>query len=1132
MKSVVLFLGVFLFGSAHTLFADDTEVYRSAYDIEDLGGRPQVMVVFDTSGSMGSGIPGDWSTKRIDVAKEVVTALIANNPELDFGLAIFNRNYGSAYDGGRIIYGLPGSNNKEQGPQERQDLIDMVNKLKANGNTPLCESMYEMYRYFSGSSPEYAPPDNKIYNGNPKRDKSVESGGKYKTPFRPCENLYVVLMTDGAPTSDTDADAKVEALIGKDCNKSNSLGGSNCMAELSEYMRTQDINNDPSDGVQQVLVYTIGFTTNQTLLSATAAPLNSDKINNGSGYFTADNAEELESAFEFIVADILSRGTTFSAPAVSTAFSDQTQSLNKIYVPRFLPRNEPRWSGNIKLLKFDEATGLLVDQYDNAAINTDTGEIKESAVPFWSNASDEGDNVEMGGAGALLVKKVENAGISARHLVTNTGNQGALETFDTENPRLDAQFFSLPEDTSAKELEDLIRWASGEDVADEDEDPTTRARPWIVGDILHSNPVAINYGGNTEKTADLKVIFGTNAGFLHILNGDTGQEISAFTPKELGYLHRILQENTPLDIAESSDAEPTDVIYGTSPYNLLGPWLPFSTISDDKSCMNQKDAADLLAERGYIAHSETPKGSKKDSGYKDGFYLRVQNGVKISGLGHSSNCLTPYVNDIPSAFTDVRSQLYYSCKPGNDCGVDEGNLKKDGFLYTRQYLENIGAIPPSGSGDGRRHPYGIDGGIGYVRYDANDDGVITSGSGDKVVIAFGLRRGGRHLYALDITNPNQPQLLWHINHMTPGFAELGQTWTTPAPARIPAYDNPVFVIGAGYDTNKDKVDTGIMAQLGTDDTMGRGIYIIDAYTGELVWSALAEGAGGTLSVKGLKDSVAANVSVYDTDYDRRADRIYFADTGGNVWRANLVGDLKSAWTVDHFARLGRHDNASTTEDRRFFNRPNLVSVFVKGKPADLVVLGSGDRAHPKKQGTDNHFFVLNDRDGGPRPLELEDLVNGTNQLVDYKADDFDGWYLHVSQPNLNGGHHMKVLGESVVLYNTLFFSAYEPDLLGDGICKPAIGKSHLYALDLFTAQAAKDRGTDTVDDSARSTEAGSYIVGTPALVVREGDVYLQGTGKAVASDMVEEDRANEKGGLTNPKARNRVVPTYWFEQTD
>ncbi len=71
-------------------------------------------------------------------------------------------------------------------------------------------------------------------------------------------------------------------------------------------------------------------------------------------------------------------------------------------------------------------------------------------------------------------------------------------------------------------------------------------RPSIHGDVLHSRPVAINYGG----TRGVVVFYGTNDGMLRAINGNqtgsgAGTELWSFVaPEHFPILNR-LRENDP-----------------------------------------------------------------------------------------------------------------------------------------------------------------------------------------------------------------------------------------------------------------------------------------------------------------------------------------------------------------------------------------------------------------------------------------------------------------------------------------------------------------------------------------------------------------------------------------------------------
>jgi type IV pilus assembly protein PilY1 len=103
---------------------------------------------------------------------------------------------------------------------------------------------------------------------------------------------------------------------------------------------------------------------------------------------------------------------------------------------------------------------------------------------------------------------------------------------------------------AATDRSDLINWVRGTDNAGDElgptTTPTTTVRPSIHGDVLHSRPAVVNYGGSTGVV----VFYGANDGMLHAVNGNqsgtgAGQELWSFIPQEaFGKLSR-LRSNFP-----------------------------------------------------------------------------------------------------------------------------------------------------------------------------------------------------------------------------------------------------------------------------------------------------------------------------------------------------------------------------------------------------------------------------------------------------------------------------------------------------------------------------------------------------------------------------------------------------------
>jgi len=303
------------------------------------------------------------------------------------------------------------------------------------------------------------------------------------------------------------------------------------------------------------------------------------------------------------------------------------------------------------------------------------------------------------------------------------------------------------------------------------------------------------------------------------------------------------------------------------------------------------------------------------------------------------------------------------------------------------------------------HVYGIDGTPTFwIQDNSRDadnnivniaDGYINPADNDFMYMFIGMRRGGRNIYAFDITptakltanavGQVEPKLKWVIRGgVDASYLKLGQTWSRPQVAPI-RYDcqgananctvagdseaKHVLIFGGGYDTNQDSTVNNVD---GTGaDSIGNAIYIVDPATGARIWwasnGADANGVSPQLTLSQMTYSIPSDLALIDSDGDGEINRLYVGDTGGQVWRIDLGTTIKvntnggstGGRLADVSCSTGSRPTCTNTvvQDRRkFFYPPDMAQVkdttFSAFPEYDAVTIVAGDRADPTDSQTE------------------------------------------------------------------------------------------------------------------------------------------------------------------------------------
>jgi type IV pilus assembly protein PilY1 len=526
---------VTLLSGTHAVLADDTEIF-TAYT--STSPNSNVVFVLDTSGSMANRPQGQTSgPSKIQIVKDVFEKLIfdpnnptdhstinPNNNGLKFALMRFDQGDSSNSDGGYFITRMQTLNNGT-----KSNIWDAVNGLSANGWTPLAETAYEATRYFRGDTEHFGNSSTPGTNANG----IAQGNGAYNSPFRDLTqgddcaiNNHLVILTDGMPTMDGDADNLINTLTGLSCSFSDTQG-TDCLPQVAQYLHNTDFLPN-IDGVQNVKTHTIAFDLNQ----ANAVALLQQTAQNGGGvHLSASGSTQLSDAITEVIRNVVRSAKSFVSPAISVSDTNRFVHDNTLYFGMFEPSASPKWLGNIKGYQLSEDGDLLDFSEPPTAALDANGEIAITARSKWSTTTD-GAEIGAGGAASRI-------GL-VRNIFTQNSTNGVVSFNGTTVSEADLGA------ANAAEKDAIINWARGRT----DSGGSLRANPF--GDPLHSTPQVVNYGGSTGSV----IFFGTNEGFLHAIDADSGSERFALIPRSLLGNLKTFKE---------------DILGSDRPYGLDGP---------------------------------------------------------------------------------------------------------------------------------------------------------------------------------------------------------------------------------------------------------------------------------------------------------------------------------------------------------------------------------------------------------------------------------------------------------------------------------------------------------------------------------------------------------------------------------
>jgi len=707
-------------------------------------------------------------------------------------------------------------------------------------------------------------------------------------------------------------------------------------------------------------------------------------------YYTANDSQQLQGAFANVIEEILEKSTSFVAPIVPVSRLERTTAGDKIYLALFKPKLNKMWSGNIKKYGVAQSNGTgykLGDVLDKNGLKA----VDDTTGQFYAGSISYWNTVQDGG-------EVESGGAGE-----------ILKNLDLDTRKIYTFFKS-------------------------------------------TNKVNLYDSDNGFTTTNPLINTGTGEGGMNLASGSKDDLIN--------------------------------FVYGYNAYQ-------------DDVCPNQ-DTADVTRTRCWILGSFL---------HSRPFVVNYKT-QSVIFVGSNDGML--------HAFDDADGTELWAFIPPD-------------LLPNLQYLHSDYNMAY------------VDGSMkAYVTYDSDNN--VT-----KAILLFGERRGGNRYYALDVTTPSQPKLLWYISPTerifgvttyATDYEELGQSWSTPVIGKIACSGSTncvdgkrvVAFIGGGYDAANQDLENPFTSSY---DSVGRAIYIVDILDGSLVKRfSNYENANMTYSIP-------SDIASLDVDGNGKIDRLYVGDMGGRMWRFDIGDANPSNWT-GKIVFKSNPDGVMTNLRKMFY--PPTVTLEVG---YEMVIFGTGDREHPNDKTIVNRLYAVKDKNLTDTPSNRayieSDLYDATYNLIQAGTTDAErqaalaalyaakGWLVQLSS---TVGE--KCLAAPVVFAGVAYFTTFSPSETATGTdpCYVGEGVARLYEMGYKTATAMFDLDGNTVlGTNDRSQVIGTAIPsGVIITVIQNKVVGYAGMGGGVIGSK-DDDPNNPDPCPTCPgiyfRNRKPLVPINW-----
>lgn len=285
--------------------------------------------------------------------------------------------------------------------------------------------------------------------------------------------------------------------------------------------------------------------------------------------------------------------------------------------------------------------------------------------------------------------------------------------------------------------------------------------------------------------------------------------------------------------------------------------------------------------------------------------------------------------------------------------------------------------------------------------------VCGQGRGQGSIQAGGTT--GNFYFALDITDPENPQPLWEFTH-----DRMGETWSVPVIGKINKDGGDAWAafMGSGYDNVEGS------------GQQGNVFYAVDLETGASFWNFEAtEVDTSPLYFTNIDNAFPGSPSLIDTDSNGYVNRVYIGDLEGRMWKVDVSLNFvdQDSW----------NEEAIYTDSMNYpiLTKPALWINPIATDPVPYLYFGTGgdDYARP-----DTYYSFIA-------------LIDGTAPEVDWYLGDQETLGLAEEKDKGDFDEGEKVWADPKVADYVVYFSTLIGSIESVDPCENIAGQGKLYA---------------------------------------------------------------------------------------